>query len=267
MPILGPLIGLGGAIAGGLLQQRGAQDALAAGGQFQDQGLFTPHQTVSPFGTTMFNESSGLFNVQLDPRFSNLLQQSLGLSTQASSLLSGDTSSLATERLRLLREQAAPQEEGLLGATRANLLNRGRLGVLGNQAQAVTGAQVNPELAAISEGLARADLQRQLAAQDLAFRERGQALQQFGIGAQQAQAIPTTAANIGLNARSTGRAPGRFDTGAAEFAAAPNALLAQLLSAGLGSFGSAVSQQGLGLSGLFGGGGGGGTGLFGSGVI
>jgi hypothetical protein len=96
----------------------------------------------------------------------------------ASAALNGiplDVSGLMSDRLNLLRQQAAPQEAQQLAGTRDTLFGQGRLGMGDNT---IGGA--NPEMQALYNSFAQADLGRQLNAQNL------------GLQAQQQQA------NIGL---------------------------------------------------------------------
>lgn len=187
MALFGNLLGAGVSALGGLLgaqQTQGGQTRSSAGNelmtnQFQAFPGATPGLNIQgPSGSTAF--ADGGATQGLSPE----LAQQFGLFSQMAGLAGGDGSQFGPQsdlirmlqtsligqrnqsrqgvesrRLSDLRNRARPFEDELRQQTRAQVFNQGRLG-LGRRGT-LTGLNANPELAALEEGLARADLARQ----------------------------------------------------------------------------------------------------------
>lgn len=89
----------------------------------------------------------------------------------ARNIASQDVNGLINNRLSLLRQQAAPQEEQAYNSLQQKLFGQGRLGSTGGANQ----------MQAFARGLGEADLSRQLAAQGLGLQAQGMNLNQAGM--------------------------------------------------------------------------------------
>lgn len=269
MALFGSLLGSGLSALGGLLGQRsterGSEAALQASAPMSIFGPFGGSQ-VGPQGITQslspeLQQQFGLF--------SNIAGgggQMFGADPSTIRFLQGRISNLMEspgqrleqmemDRLQTLRERAMPFEEQLRQQTRADLFNRGRLG-LGIQG-GVTGGFSQPELAALEEGLARADLARQESARSFAEQTRASRLaeasgllSQFaGLGAQDLRSqIAASQAALGLlrpGMTATGLSlQSRTPQGIAAMQAEPFAQQARGVESFFAGLGSQVAQPG-----------------------
>lgn len=115
----------------------------------------------------LFNEAqAALGNLPTDAfnQFNSTMANAQGLAGQ-------DVSSIINNRLGLLREQAAPQEQQAFKDLEQRLFSQGRLGT--------TGGSRNIE--AFARGLAQADLARQIEAQNLGLQTQQQNLNAAGM--------------------------------------------------------------------------------------
>lgn len=157
---LNPLIsqaGQGGAFGlgqAGPQNQQLIQQLLGQAGGLQQGAL---GQLGQGSGNQFLNQAGGLFN------------QGAQLAGQAPF----DPSQLVNDRLSLLRQQAAPQEESQFNSLQNRLFSQGRLGSTGG----------SNDIEAFARGLGQADLGRQLSAQNLGLQAQQQSA---GILGQQA---------------------------------------------------------------------------------
>lgn len=181
MSLFGSLLGAGVSFLGSRLSQRqterGSQAALAASSPFSVSGPFGSsqvqgqqiNQSLGPELSNAFGLFSGLTtgpqqSIQV-PGLERPTETAAGLDRLAVLLGNADVLPSEQQRLAELRNIARPGEERALASTRSQVFNQGRLGL--GVGGGVTGAQFNPELASLQEGLARADLSRvQQARQD-----------------------------------------------------------------------------------------------------
>lgn len=161
-------VSLFGGSRGQDIADRRANELLAA-----SQG---PSRIDSPFGTFNRNDSGDISlgltgNQQQD--ISNIRNLRGGLFEQLN-----DPEFVQNEVDRL-RGISRPREDAVRASLRSQLFNRGRLGV--GVGGGTTGMMFNPELAALEEGLARADLERVGLAQDRQSQIFGQFGSTFGL--------------------------------------------------------------------------------------
>lgn len=146
----------------------------------------------------LFNQFSGLQNAALNsiqgaPQVGGynpyaadlsgaggLFQQSANLAGQAAF----DPTNMVNDRLSLLRQQAAPQEEQAFNSLQNRLFSQGRLGSTGG----------SRDIEAFARGLGSVDLQRQVEAQNLGL---GAQQQSAGILAQQAGLFQGLGSQVG----------------------------------------------------------------------
>lgn len=98
----------------------------------------------------------------------NQFQTQMG---QANNIANQDLQGLMGQRLQLLRDQAAPQEQQQFNTLQDRLFSQGRLGTSGGANQ----------MGAFARGLGQADLNRQLEAQQLGIQAQNQNLAQAGL--------------------------------------------------------------------------------------
>lgn len=147
---------LGGLASGaiGLLGSRRGQ----SGADDRAQAMLAasrPVDVLGPFGMVDINEA-GDFTISPSDRLGSLAAHLQGLSDPVFGLLS-DPNFVGSEVNRL-RSMAQPREDALRSQLRSQLFNQGRLGA--GVGGGISGRMFNPELAALEEGLARADLAR-----------------------------------------------------------------------------------------------------------
>ena len=182
MSLFGSLLGAGVSLLGSGLSrresERGTQAAMQAS---QPRNLFGPFGSVttgeggmtSALGPEL-QQAMGLFSGMLTPGalVNPTLQKVLDvqLSNFMRSGTDRDMMNAADQRLMLLRNRARPAEADARAAARNRVFSQGRLGLGVGGGQ--TNARFNPELAALEEGLARADIVRQDQALNLALGDR-----------------------------------------------------------------------------------------------
>ena len=170
MSLFGSILGAGVSLLGSGLSnrssRRGSQAALAA---MQPQIISATEleNSLSP----RFQTNLGLLQSIVDPGETmfippNLHQESI---LRLRDTIREDPRNLEASFLSRLRQRAGPGEAQARAQARARVFNQGRLGLL--TGGGVTG-RFNPELASLEEGLARADLQRQDLAFDMARRDQ-----------------------------------------------------------------------------------------------
>jgi hypothetical protein len=128
------------------------------------------------------NFAQGLGNEQLPALFGQYQDALGGLPSdafsqyqsqmgQAQGIANQDLQGLMGQKLQLLRDQAAPQEQAAFNSLQNNLFSTGRMGTSG-------GGMMMERFA---RGLGQADTERQLAAQQLGIQAQNQNLQQAGL--------------------------------------------------------------------------------------
>ncbi len=232
---------IGGLISGGLglLGQSRAEKAQKRAVEASVQEV-APRNVTGPLGFSQVGADGGLtlgLSPELQTTFGQLGQ---GRNNFASSLT--DANFIPDEVARL-REISAPRENELRSSLRSRLFNRGRLG-LGTQG-AVSGANVNPELGALEEAFARADLARVGQARD----NRQQDISNFlGLAGAQSQlaSLPNQLGNLSVASRTPSQvASGHLGVGNQQ---------ARFNESFFGSLGSGIGQAVGGLGGAFAGG-------------
>ena len=115
-----------------------------------------PRNVISPLGESRFSAGDNQLQLALSPLLGARQGQLSDIATPLFGLLQ-DPNFVSSEVERL-RGIARPNEDQLRASLRSQIYNRGRLGLgIGG---GVTGNMYNPEMAALEEGLARADLGR-----------------------------------------------------------------------------------------------------------
>jgi len=150
MAFLGSLLGAGVGLLGNLFGQDEADDR---GEQLlaQSQG---PSSVVSPFGTFLRDGDS--VNLSATPtQLTDLNRIRQGREGLFNTFNDPDFVQSEVDRLRGI---SRPREDALRASLRSQVFNRGRLGL--GVGGGLTGNLFNPELAALEEGLARADMAR-----------------------------------------------------------------------------------------------------------
>ena len=165
------------------------------------QAAAQPFDVIGPFGRSVF--SGGQLVGTLDPVLAEIMANSSRFARgQLNQLRALDIPGLEEKELKRLRELSRPEEQRLRAQVRNEQFQRGRLGL--GVAGGRTGGFANPELAALAEGEATADLLRQGQAQRFARGEQARLLQNAltasGFAANLGT-LPTGQGQLGINAR------------------------------------------------------------------
>jgi len=166
MAVIAPLISAGVGFLGQQLTQ-GDQDDRGQQLLSASQG---PTSVNSPFGS--FQREGDAITLGLTGGQQNDLNRIRG--SRANLFGTFQDPEFVQNEVDRLRGIARPREDALRASLRSQLFNRGRLGV--GVGGGVAGQMFNPELAALEEGLARADMSRI----DQARQEQGRQLGMIG---------------------------------------------------------------------------------------
>lgn len=149
----------------------------AGGANASYQGLFDPFQANA---SSINSQYQGLFGGS----FGGPFDQDRGLTRNLRNVafaqipqLTQNLDQLSSQRLDLLRQQAAPFESAAMGQLNQRLFSTGQGAVTGTAAQELGGGRLAQSFA---RGLGQADLDRQVAAEQFALGRQNQAASIFG---------------------------------------------------------------------------------------